>query len=294
MKSLKAGTVLPVGTHIYGAFEAGFSSRQDFLIEGWGCTEPSLAYDEKGGLDINLAEALVEKRCGLSKFPELSGTTYNGIVNHCGGHTSDYHFHRDFACCGAEDASGHSTKIGQVMADIFLYGKWEDKDKKWIPALDACGAHHGVTPDSNGETVYHYHAQGTPPYSVGCLGPSTSTGSGMVGIEECRSLYPECSGSVETFETNAGEVSYMRDCPCYDANGSNTGVDMVELPGMTSPEIYFVEGSEGSSSDDSSSSGSTPSPSTPSTPSPASDASSASYFAASLLAVSTSVFAFLY
>ena len=47
----------------------------------------------------------------------------------------------------------------------FIYGKWEDYSNNILPALDACGAHFGVTPDSNGASIYHHHVQDFAPVS---------------------------------------------------------------------------------------------------------------------------------
>ena len=35
------GSAVPSNAHIFNAFEAGFSSQQDNVISGWGCSTPS-------------------------------------------------------------------------------------------------------------------------------------------------------------------------------------------------------------------------------------------------------------
>jgi hypothetical protein len=57
--------------------------------------------------------------------------------------------------------SEHDNLVGTL-----IYGKWEDYDNIMLPALDACGAHLGVTPDSGGASVYHHHVQDKPPFMV--------------------------------------------------------------------------------------------------------------------------------
>ena len=166
-----------------------------------------------------------------------AGNTYFGIVGPCGGHTSDYHFHRGFSCLYAE-SGGHSTKVGDVASHA-IYGKWEDYNLKRLPLLDACGAHIGPTPESS-TPVYHYHVQDQAPFTVGCHGPSQS--GGLVSVAVCRSLYSDCDndgGSGTTISTKTGNVQYDRFCPCFDATGSNMGTNIQELPALSSTEMYF-------------------------------------------------------
>jgi hypothetical protein len=214
---------------------------QKSIIEGWGCTDASAAYDAAGGTDTNIAERKVAAACNI-QFPMIytADNTYIGIVSACGGHTSDYHFHERFSCLYSE-SGGHSTAVGNV-GSWKLYGKWEDYANKKLPLLDACGAHFGVTPDSNAATVYHHHVQDKAPFSVGCHGPTAD--NKLVGVAACRALYSTCSNAAETFTVakcgNAPSVtetiSYVRDCPCFDANGLNTG-SITELPALSATEI---------------------------------------------------------
>ena len=53
---VQKGETIAANAHIYGPFEAGFTERQQSIIRGWGCTDPSVAYDSVGGKDIGLAE----------------------------------------------------------------------------------------------------------------------------------------------------------------------------------------------------------------------------------------------
>lgn len=231
------GDVIPSNSHIYGPFENGFGSRQRSIIEGWGCTDASVAYDSEGGTDVGLAEARVAHLCNI-KLPRLEGQNYVGIVGSCGGHTHDYHFHRSFACVYSE-TGGHSTEVGDV-AGWKMYGKWEDFTNQMLPLLDACGAHVGPTPDSAGATVYHYHVQDKAPFTVGCHGPAV--GNKLVSVSACRALYPECNNAAEEFPVGANiKVSYVRFCPCFDANGKNNGV-IEELPALNSKDISYPVG----------------------------------------------------
>jgi hypothetical protein len=107
-----------------------------------------------------------------------------------------------------------------------MYGKWEDFANKKLPLLDACGAHIGKNPDSPSTDVYHYHAQDRGPYGVACYGDGTN----LVTVQQCRDLYAKCNDAqAETFtdlpqpDGTLKTFQYDRDCPCFDANGLNTG-----------------------------------------------------------------------
>jgi hypothetical protein len=236
------GDTIAANAHIYGPFEAGFTSKQDSIIEGWGCTNPPDVYDSAGGLDLQIAEQKVAKVCNI-ELPRIQGNNYFGIVGECGGHTSDYHFHVRLGCLYTQ-AGGHSSQVGNV-GPYKLYGKWEDYDNNLLPLLDACGAHFGPTPDSSGQNVYHYHVQDAPPFTVGCFGP-TATNT-LVGVAACRALYSQCDqdgGSGTTIEIKKDgttqTVVYDRACPCFDATGSNMGTNIQELPALSSSSISFT------------------------------------------------------
>ena len=221
-----AGSTIATNAHIYGPFEAGFSAQQDNIISNWGCSPASLAYDTAGGLDLGTATAKVASACGV-ELPRISGGEYVGIVGSCGGHTGDYHFHGGFECF--ESGSGtHSTKVGEA-GRWNVYGRFEDYAGGKYPYLDACGGHFGTTPDSPSTSVYHYHIQRDAPFTLGCHGPNNS--GGLVTVAQCRALYTACSGSTSTFTINGTTVTYMRDCPCFDAQGKNYGTP-TELPAI--------------------------------------------------------------
>ena len=226
------GDTIAAGSHIFGPFEAGFTSLQDSIITGWGCTDPSVAYDAAGGKDVGLAERETAYKCGI-QLPRIEGEQYFGLVGKCGGHTHDYHFHRSFACL-YEEAGGHSTAVGQV-GDHRIYGKWEDFDNNLLPLLDACGGHWGPTPDC--EWCYHYHVQDRAPFTVGCMGPAAD--GGLVSVSACRALYgSKCGDATEAISVGDGEtVEYDRFCPCYDADGSNVGTKA--LPALSTDAIAY-------------------------------------------------------
>lgn len=202
------------GEDIFGPFEAGFSSMQDGILSGLGCT--GQADGERtgtgyiiGGVDTQLADDVLKWDCSLDSTDLL--------LDGCGGHTKDYHFHQRLSCL-YEESGSHSTKVGEMLDGQFLYGKWEDYSNQVLPQLDACGGHYGDTPD--GENYYHYHVQDTAPFTTGCFGPNED--GSLVSVEQCRALYNGCGdGDNVVFQTDYGAVDYDPWCPCFDASGSN-------------------------------------------------------------------------
>jgi hypothetical protein len=228
---------LAVGSNIYGPFEAGFSSMQDFILAQLGC-ETGKGYID-GGVDTALAEKVVAKDCGV-ELPRWEGNEYKSLLGTCGGHTRDYHFHERFSCLYSH-AGSHSPQIGELVDGKFLYGMFEDADNKVLPQLDACGGHWGPTPDNDGDT-YHYHVQTSAPFTVGCFGPNPD--NSLVTVEQCRALYSTCDGVLSTYTTDDGATQYDNYCPCYDANGSNTGIDIAPLAVFSNPEVAKGPGGE--------------------------------------------------
>jgi len=228
------GATISSNAHIYGAFEAGFSEQQKSIIEGWGCTDASVVYDTQGGLDISIAEKKVAHACNV-ELPRVVGNNYIGIVGLCGGHTKDYHFHRSLECLYTQ-TGGHSPAVGNV-AQYKLFGKREDFANSKLPLLDARGAHFGPTPDSNGASVYHYHVQDSAPFTVGCVGPTAD--NKLVSVAACRALdSTNCDGVFVDVHIGPNTiVKYDRFCPCFDANGSNSGINIVELPALSTTKI---------------------------------------------------------
>ena len=145
-----SGTFLAAGENIYGPFEAGFSSRQDGILAPLGCAAG--AVNVPGGVDTLNAEQMVASMCGVV-LPRYEGDEYLSLLDLCGGHTRDYHFHEKLTCLYANEGS-HSAKIGEMMDGKFLYGQWEDYSLSLLPQLDACGGHWGVTPESAPLEVY--------------------------------------------------------------------------------------------------------------------------------------------
>jgi hypothetical protein len=223
-----------VGEDIYGPFEAGFGSQQDNIISNLGCTNPSDGYLD-GGIDTYTAERMIAAACDV-QLPRWEGGQYISMLDQCGGHTNDYHNHERLICLYDDAASGHSTKVGEAEdgASTGLYGKWEDTNL--LPQLDACGAHLGPTPDSNGESVYHYHVQDSPPFTIGCFGPNDD--GTLVTVAQCREFYSGCGdGDDITVTTTDGTSQYDLWCPCYDADASNVGTSpLAVFSGATEPE----------------------------------------------------------
>lgn len=84
----------------------------------------------------------------------------------------------------------------------------------------------GVTATS----VYHYHTQDSPPYTVGCFGPvaDVDTCKGLYGTN-CNSGYEIVWGSGSLYDSN-NQRCYDDDCPCFDSTGSNTNHTATTCP----------------------------------------------------------------
>lgn len=226
----RTGTTLQAGENIYGPFEAGFGAQQNSILESLGCSSGDLGH-VAGGIDTLTAESMVAHQCGIT-LPRVEGNRYISLLDECGGHTQEYHFHERMTCLYTTEAgSGHSTQVGQGSDGKLLYGKWEHYATSQSPLLDACGAHFGVTPDSDGKVVYHYHVQDAAPFTFGCYGPISQSSDvyKMVTVAECRALYSGCGdGDASVVTTSQGTMTYDYWCPCWDADGSNVGSK--ELP----------------------------------------------------------------
>ena len=73
---------------IYGPFEAGFTSAQDFILEALGCAAPSDGY-VPGGIDTVTAESMVGYACGVELPRYDAGGNYISLIDECGGHTRE-------------------------------------------------------------------------------------------------------------------------------------------------------------------------------------------------------------
>jgi hypothetical protein len=221
-KNLLTGKEFAVGENIYGPYEAGFGERQENILKGLGCTDSNVAdaYID-GGIDTATAESIVAAACGVTLPRTESNGDYISLIDECGGHTKDYHFHERLSCLYKEEGT-HSAQIGEGMDGKGFYGKWEDYSADTVPKLDSCGGHFGVTPDSNGKKVYHYHVQEKAPFTIGCFGPDKNDKGEetLVTLEKCRSLYSGCTSTPTTVKTTDGSSQYKLWCPCYDAGGS--------------------------------------------------------------------------
>jgi hypothetical protein len=221
-KNAMTGVAFAAGENIYGPFEAGFSAQQENILKGLGCTDSNVAsaYID-GGIDTSTAESIVAAACGVT-LPRTEGGEYISLIDECGGHTKEYHFHERMSCLYKEEGA-HSARIGEGMDGKGFYGKWEDYSSKTLPKLDACGGHFGVTPESDGKKVYHYHVQEKAPFTIGCFGPDKNDAGEetLVTLDTCRSLYSGCSSTKTTLKTTDGDVDYRLWCPCYDNDGSS-------------------------------------------------------------------------
>ncbi len=249
-KDVYSGVNFPVGTTIAGPYEAGFDSLIDPLLTWLGCSPSSKGYIS-GGINTQTALEILNFNCGAD-LPTVANGVYKSLMFANGAHSPPdnsgctsppggyagqqacsnprYHFHQNFTSLYDPSAPGHSTVVGKTTAksvDVrFIYGKLESTGK--LPTdLDACSAHFGVTPDSNGQSVYHHHVQDSPPFAVGCYGPSAD--NGLVTLEQCRTYYSTCGDGEVTLRSTKGSFQYDPWCPCYARNGSNAGSPALAL-----------------------------------------------------------------
>lgn len=224
----RSGITFQPGENIYGPFEAGFASQQKDILERLGCADGSHGYVD-GGIDTHVAEQLVAHQCSI-KLPREEGDTYVSLLDECGGHTKEYHFHERLACLYSK-SGGHSTKVGDAQDSQGIYGMYENFETSELPLLDACGGHFGLVPGKTNNT-YHYHVQEKAPFTIGCFGPDKNEAGEdtLVTLAKCRSLYTGCGDDDKTtltitIEGVATTFEYDPWCPCFDAKGSNVGND---------------------------------------------------------------------
>eukprot|EP00927_Polykrikos_kofoidii_P031206 TRINITY_DN26865_c1_g2_i2.p1 TRINITY_DN26865_c1_g2~~TRINITY_DN26865_c1_g2_i2.p1 ORF type:complete len:326 (+),score=50.85 TRINITY_DN26865_c1_g2_i2:601-1578(+) len=213
-RDARTGTDLPVGENISGPFEAGFGTAQDTILAQLGCSPGSLGHVD-GGIDTNTAEQMVAHQCSVA-LPRVEGDRYVGLLDEC-----------ERLACLYNESGQHSTQVGRMNDEQFLYGKWENFSTSLLPELDACGGHFGPTPDSAGATVYHYHLKVTPPCTVACFGPAIDDDGTRrpVTLAECRAVNDGCDdGDEVTIATPSGSRQYDPWCPCFDDLGSNVGL----------------------------------------------------------------------
>ena len=175
------------------------------------------------------------------------------IIDTCGDHANPRHFHEYLTdCLTSRTSSGGSSRLGTAADGRGIYGKYGPGDT--LPTLDACGATNTPTPDSNGASVVHYHAQAGRPFFLACY----TNADASTTLDECRALYTECGDAAEivTLTTAHGSGQYNKWCPCFDkATQSNVKADTA--PYYTRPA--FLE----DATTEEAASGESPSPSPP-------------------------------
>ena len=189
--------------NIYGPFEAGFTSS----VPGLSCLGSNVV---DGGIDTYAAELLVQHLCNDNTI---------SILNTCGDHANPRHFHEyKTDCLSSHDpVTHHSTRLGTAADGRGIYGRTMAGDA--TPALDACGAAYGPTPDSGGASLVHYMAQSNPPFFVGCYTNADATTT----VSQCEAMYTGCADAPVTITTAYGSGAYRKWCPCWNSYGSNAG-----------------------------------------------------------------------
>ena len=219
----KAGRTVLDASNIYGAMEAGFTKAQpgaECLAAGNNLPD----FELPGGVDTNLAEAIMHQAC-----KDRNAVFSQALLDYCGGHADPFHYHERMNCLyTADPTTSHSTRIGTAADGNGIYG--HNIEGGCEPTdLDWCGGRTGVTPDSQGQSVYYYVVSNRAPFALGCFGPVTTEA-------ECRALYPECDGVAQSFTTAHGTDDYDLDCPCFNpVTGGN-------MPGQGKPNYLGPNG----------------------------------------------------
>ena len=184
-------------------------------------TLPSLP----GALTLTPTPTLTKGRAVQARYPPPSPPSLSLPLH--GRYLTD--------CLTKRTASGGSSRLGTAADGRGIYGKYGPGDA--LPALDACGAINAPTPDSNGASVVHYHAQAGRPFFLGCY----TNADASTTLEECRALYTECGDAAEiiTLTTVHGSGQYNKWCPCFDKS-TQSNVKAGAAPYYTRPA--FLEG----------------------------------------------------
>lgn len=92
------------------------------------------------------------------------------VFDQCGGqvNSSGYHYHRESSCI-LEQAEDNGL-IGYALDGFGIFASQEDGEKITNADLDGCHGHvHQIEWDGEPQEMYHYHATGEFPYTVGCF-----------------------------------------------------------------------------------------------------------------------------
>jgi len=96
----------------------GSTSQQDGILSLLGCSTGS-GY-APGGIDTLSAESMVAADCAVV-LPRYEGEDYISLLDECGGHTPEYHFHERLTCLYTHDGTGeHSGQVGQGLDGQYL------------------------------------------------------------------------------------------------------------------------------------------------------------------------------
>ena len=118
-----SGAALYAGENVYGPFEAGFSVQQQSIFESLGCpTAKAKQVTVAGGIDTATAEQVVAYMCGI-ELPSNASGTWKGLLDNCGGHTEEYHFHERTFLRPQSRINGVKTSLQSLVPkrDSFLF-----------------------------------------------------------------------------------------------------------------------------------------------------------------------------
>ena len=105
----RTGKSFPIGENVYGPFEAGFGTQQNFILEALGCADGNDGH-VIGGIDTATAEQMVAHQCQVT-LPRVVGNDYVSLLDECGGHTNEYHFHERMSCLYDATTTGMQPEL---------------------------------------------------------------------------------------------------------------------------------------------------------------------------------------
>ena len=84
--------------------------QADILV-AMGCSSKAAnSMDIPGGIDTATTERAIAYICDI-ELPRIEDDQYYGLVDSCGGHTQEYHFHERFDCLYDDASGGHSPQV---------------------------------------------------------------------------------------------------------------------------------------------------------------------------------------
>ena len=204
-------------THIYGPFEAGFSAQRTTSSRTGGARRRA-GVRHRGWIGSRTA-GQVASACGSSFRESLAGNTSASSVRAVD--TPGYHFHGGFGCF---------EWFGDALDRVERAGRWSVRVEDYAGEVPVSRRVRWALRDDAGfalDVGVSLYIQRDAPFTLGCHGPTRAVWS----PSRSAGSIPRARVDVP-FTINGTTVTYMRDCPCFDAQGKNFGTP-TELPAIS-------------------------------------------------------------